>query len=441
MAKNRILVALVALACGAAAMAQDGGAWTLSRCIDYAKSQSVTIKQRRVSVAQAELDVRDAKSSRLPSVSFTSAQRFSNRPFAATSALVNGTEVVATSSKNTYTGSYDINATMPLYDGGQIKNNIELQKLNTRIAELNVDAAELSIEEQITRVYIQILYSQEALVQDDEQIALSQAQVDRAKALFDAGLLNRADVAQLESQLANDRYQRVADETTLADYKLQLKQLLELDGDTDLVVADPSITTDALAPLPVKGNVYAAALASRPEIKAKLLALDRSAIDEKIARAGRLPSINLSASTGTSSYSGNGNFFTQLKNQWNNGIGVTLNVPIYDRGKARNAISRARLEREAGELELQDARKQLWKTIEGYHLNATSAQQRYVAALEREKAARASYELTSEQFRLGLKNIVELQTDKTSLSSAVQQTLQAKYMAALNGALLRLYAR
>lgn len=438
MSQFKILLALALALAAAGAGAQS---WTLQQCIDHAKRQNISIKQQRVSVAQAELDVSDAKAARLPSVNFSTGQRYNNRPFSKSSAMVNGSEVITVDNRNSYTGTYDISASMPLYDGGKIKNNIELKKLNTRIAELNVDAAELTIEEEITRVYIQILYSQEAITQDGEQIALSEAQVERARALLDAGLLNRADVAQLESQLANDRYQLVADQTTLADYELQLKQLLELDGDTGITVADPSVTTDALAPLPTKADVYAAALNSRPEVQAKLLALDRSSIDEKIARAGRLPSITLSASTGTSTTTGNGNFFTQLKNQWSNGIGLTLSIPIYDRGATRNAISRARLERESDELALQNTRKQLWKSIETYHLNATGAQQRYAAAGERERAARASYELTSEQFRLGMKNIVELQTDKTALSAAVQQTLQAKYTAALNSALLRLYAR
>ncbi len=432
---------MLALALALATTGAGAKSWTLQQCIDHAKQQNISIKQQRVSVAQAELDVSDAKAARLPSVNFSTGQRYNNRPFSKYSAMVNGSEVITVDNRNSYTGTYNISASMPLYDGGKIKNNIELKKLNTRIAELNVDAASLTIEEEITRVYIQILYSQEAVTQDGEQIALSEAQVERAHALLDAGLLNRADVAQLESQLANDRYQLVADQTTLADYELQLKQLLELDGDTTITVADPSVTTDALAPLPTKADVYAAALNSRPEVQAKLLALDRSSIDEKIARAGRLPSITLSASSGTSTTTGNGNFFTQLKNQWSNGIGLTLSIPIYDRGATRNAISRARLERESDELALQNTRKQLWKSIETYHLNATGAQQRYAAATERERAARASYELTSEQFRLGMKNIVELQTDKTALSAAVQQTIQAKYTAALNSALLRLYAR
>ncbi len=200
--------------------------------------------------------------------------------------------------------------------------------------------------------------------QDKEQIELSQKQLDRGRGLFKSGLLNKADVAQLESQNATDRYQLVADESTLADYKLQLKQLLELDGDQDLELATSGTDADALTPLPAKADVYAAALALRPEIQAGKLAMNRSELDEKIAKAGSLPSISLNAGMSTNTITGNSGFFDQLKRQWSNTLGVTLSVPIYDRGKTKNAIAKARLEKESSYLDLLDSQKTLWKSIE-----------------------------------------------------------------------------
>ena len=139
MSQFKILLALALALAAAGAGAQS---WTLQQCIDHAKRQNISIKQQRVSVAQAELDVSDAKAARLPSVNFSTGQRYNNRPFSKSSAMVNGSEVITVDNRNSYTGTYDISASMPLYDGGKIKNNIELKKLNTRIAELNVDAAE-----------------------------------------------------------------------------------------------------------------------------------------------------------------------------------------------------------------------------------------------------------------------------------------------------------
>ena len=414
--------------------------WTLQDCINWAKQQSITVQRNKVNVRSAQIAIEDAKANRLPTVDFSTYQNVSNRPFQESySGVIGGSEVVTFNNKNSYSGNYSVSASMNLYNGGQTKNNIRLAEINSQIAELQVLASELTIEEQITQLYIQILYSQDAVNHDDELIALAEAQLEQARARKQAGLLNKADVSQFESQLAQDKYQKVADQTALDGYRLQLKQLMELDGDENLEIADPQLLNDVLAELPDKQTVFQNAVASRPELKAQQLAMDKTYIDEEIAKAGSKPIITASAGISTSNSSGNGNMFTQLKNQWNNGVGVSLNIPIFDHGKTKNAVARARLERENTYLDMVETQKKLWNTIENYWLQAYNNQQRYIAAKEKVDYCGESYNLTSEQFRLGLKNIVELTQDKTNLSTAIQQMLQAKYLALLNMSLLKYY--
>ncbi len=413
--------------------------WTLQDCINWAKQQSITVQRNKVRARSSQIDVNDAKGNRLPNVEFSTSQYVSNRPFQESYSGVIGSEVVSFSNKNSYSGNYNLNASMNLYNGGQTKNNIKLAEINSQIAELQVLASELSIEEQITQLYVQILYSQDAVKHDDELISLAEAQLEQARARKQAGLLNKADVSQFESQLAQDKYQKVADETTLEGFRLQLKQLMELDGDDALLLSDPTLESNVLAELPSKQRVYEHAMSTRPEFKARQLAMDKTFIDEDIAKAGNKPTIYANASISTTNSSGNGNMFNQLKNQWNNGIGVSMIIPIWDHGKTKNAVAKARLERENTYLDLVETQKNLWKTIENYWLQARNNQQRYIAAQEKAAYCRESYDLTSEQFRLGLKNIVELTQDKTNLSTAIQQMLRAKYEALLNMSLLKYY--
>lgn len=429
----------LAVAPAAPVAVEEPYVWTLQDCINWAKQQSITVQRNKVNVRTSQIAVQDAKANRLPSVDFSTSQSFSNRPFQETYSGVIGSEVVSFNNKNSYSGNYGLGASMNIYDGGQTKNNIRLAEINTQIAELKVLASELSLEEQITQLYIQILYSQDAVTHDDELIALAEKQLEQARARKQAGLLNKADVSQFESQLAQDKYQKVSDETALEGYRLQLKQLMELDGDDNLALADPQFTSNVLADLPAKQDVFQNAVASRPELKAQQLTMDKTYIDEEIAKAGNKPVIMASANIGTSNSTGNGNMFTQLKNQWNNGIAVTMRLPVWDHGKTKNAVARARLDRENTYLDMVETQKSLWKTIENYWLQARNNQQRYIAAQENVDHCRESYNLTSEQFRLGLKNIVELTQDKTNLSTAIQRMLQAKYEALLNMALLKYY--
>lgn len=175
MNKTNIITLLFLVCISQMAFAQDLlkvklAAWTLEDCINWAKQENVSVKRGRVSVEQQRINIADARSSRLPSVSFSTNQGLSYQPFRANSLSVNGSQVTTNVHKAGYSGSYGLSASMPLYDGGQISNNIKLQELNSQIAELSVDQTLLTIEENITKLYVQILYAQESLKQDDEQM-------------------------------------------------------------------------------------------------------------------------------------------------------------------------------------------------------------------------------------------------------------------------------
>ena len=114
-------------------------------------------------------------------------------------------------------------------------------------------------------------------------------------------------------------------------------------------------------------------------------------------------------------------------------------MTIFNNRQTKSAVQKEKLQHETSVLKLQDQEKTLYKAIEGFWLDAYSAQQRFVAAEKKQSSAQISFELVSEQFNLGMKNIVDLLTEKNNLSSARQETLQAKYMALLNTQLLRFY--
>ena len=128
-----------------------------------------------------------------------------------------------------------------------------------------------------------------------------------------------------------------------------------------------------------------------------------------------------------------------MKQNWNNSLGLTVSIPIFNNRQTKSALQKAKLQKQTSELSLLDEQKTLYKTIEGLWLDANSAQQRYAAAVEKLRSTQTSYDLIQEQFNLGMKNTVELLTEKSNLLSAQQETLQAKYMAILNAQLLRFY--
>ena len=430
-----ILSCLLLLPAGMKAEDDMPKQWTLRNCIDYALEHNITIRRNRINVESTQEDVKTAKADFLPSLSGNISQRIVNRPNSAS-----GT-ITTSESKTSYHGSYGIDANWTVYNGSKRVNTLKQQQLNSRVAELTVDESENSIEENITQLYVQILYSAEAVKVNESTLEVSRKEFERGQELFNAGSIASSDLAQLEAQVSNDNYQLVTSQTTLQNYKLQLKQLLELDGDFEMDLFLPPLDdSSVLIPLPTKDDVYQTALNLRPEIESSKLNIEASDMNIKISRAGYIPSLSLSAGIGTTNANGNDfSFSEQVKQNWNNSIGLTLSIPIFDKRQTKSAVNKAKLQRQTSELDLMDNQKTLYKTIESLWLSANSAQQQYVAATQKLKSTQASYALVSEQFNLGMKNTVELLTEKNNLLSAQQETLQAKYTAILNAGLLRFY--
>lgn len=415
--------------------------WDLQSCIDYAKEQNITIRKNRITAASTQIDVKTAKAALFPSLSFSTSQQVVNRPYQETSSRVGGSEIISSNSKTSYNGNYGLNASWTLYNGNKRLKTIQQEKLNNQVAELDVATSENNIQESIAQVYIQILYAAESVKVNESTLQVSIAQRDRGQELLNAGSIAKSDFAQLEAQVSTDRYQLVTAQATLEDYKLQLKQLLELDGENEMNIYLPALSDEnVLAPLPTKKDVYIRALSLRPEIEASKLNVEASELGIGIAKSSYLPTISLSAGIGTNHTSGSDfTFGEQVKNGWNNSIGLSVSVPIFNNRQTKSAVQKAKLQYETSMLSLLDEQKTLYKTIEGLWLDANSAQQRYAAANEKLKSTQISYELISEQFNLGMKNTIELLTEKNNLLQAQQEQLQAKYMAILNMQLLKFY--
>ncbi len=440
--KKRTMLAAALLMASKLAAAQEPKQWTLEECIDYAMANNISLQKSRLDKQSAIEDWKQAKSELFPSLNFSTTHSGGYRPWvnSGISTVANGT--VSTSvNKTYYNGSYGISASWTVWNGNKNRNNARLGKLNAEQAELDSAATANSIQEQIAQLYVQVLYLAEAIDVCKQSYETSLKNEQKGKEMLALGKMSKADVAQLTAQTAQDKYTIVEAESNLANYKLQLKQLLEISGDAEFDIYRPTTTDEsALSAIPALSETYEAAMATRPEIKSGRLAIEGSGLSLSIAKAGRMPTISLNGSVGTSTTSMNDNSWgRQFKTNFDASIGATLSVPIFDNRSAKTSINKAKIQLEQSQLDLRDKQKELYSTIEGYWLDANTNQQKFVAAKASVESEQASYDLLSEQFKLGLKNIVELMTGKSNLMEAQQNMLQSKYMTILDQQMLRFY--
>ena len=429
------------------AIAQEEGSvsgskkWTLEECLDYALANNIQLKQNVITMLTNEQSERQAKAALFPSLSVSTNHNGSWRPFSESFVNLSGGTMTTSSNKLNYNGSYGLNASWTVWNGGKNVKNVEKSKLTTAISALAAEQTANSIQEQIAQFYVQILYQTEAIKVQKQVLEAAKIHRDRAQTMVEVGSLAKVDLKQLEAQVSQDEYNVVNAQTQLENYKLQLKKILELYGTLDFDVATPIVNdNDVLTPIPTVFDVFTAARELRPEIKSGKLSLESADLDIDIAKRGYYPTLTLSAGIGSSNSSGRDDaYFEQIKKNMNNTLGLTVSMPIFDNRQNKTNVEKARLSRQNYELRLLDAEKTLYQEIETCWLNAHNAQQQYLYAKTNVESMQESYHLLSEQFALGLKNIVELNTSKNNLLQAEQQLLQCKYTTLLNLALLRFY--
>ena len=326
-------------------------------------------------------------------------------------------------------------------NGNRNRNTIKLNKISAEQAQADSATTANNIQEQIAQLYVQILYSIDAINVNKKSLETSKQNEERGKAFVEVGKMSRADLAQLTSQRAQDEYNIIASESTLRNYKRQLKQLLQITNDEEFDIVVPTTTDEMVLQLiPTLQSVYEAALEQRPEIKRAKLGIESSNLNIKMAKAQRLPTIgvNASATTTTTSMSNNA-WGTQLKNNFNLGAGVNVSIPIFDNRMAKTAINKALIQRENYMLDLKDKQTALYSTIENYWLQAVNNQEKFKAAKIATQSAETSYEMLSGKFEQKLINIVELMQGRDALLKAQQNELQSKYLTLLNIDMLHFY--
>lgn len=416
--------------------------WTLGDCVNYALANNISLKKTKVQQLTALEDVKQSQAALLPSLDFSTSQNITYRPWpeSGRQTVANG-YVQSSVDKTYYNGSYSVSGNWTVWNGERNTNQVKLNKLTEQQAVLDSAQTANNILEQIAQLYVQILYSNEAIKVNKSSLETSKANEERGKTMVGVGKMSKADLAQLTSQRAQDEYNIVEAESNLRNYKRQLKQLLQITNDDEFDVAVPE-ATDAMAleAVPALNDVYTATIEHRPEIKAAQLGVESSDLSLKIAKAQRMPTIglNLGVATNTTSMS-NDAWGSQMKTNFNVGGGVTLSIPLFDNRSSKTAANKAMLQRESYMLDMKDKQTTLYSTVENYWLQAVTNQNKFKAAQVSTQSAQESYDLLSEQFRLGLKNIVELMTGKDNLLKAQQNELQSKYLAILNLNMLNFY--
>lgn len=412
--------------------------WTLPECINYAIEHNISLKQRENATRQSEISLNTARNSRLPDLN---AGVQENLGFGRSLGMDN-----TYSNHNTSSTSFQISTSVPLFTGNRIENTIKLNQLNLEASTADLEKARNDIRTQIAQQYIQIVYDREMLEVAKRQISIDSLQVYRLEEMERNGKATLTEVLQQKSTMAQSQLTATQAENTYRLDLLALSQLLELPTPEGFSIVIPSVPSTSAAISGINPDaIYQDAVTTKPEVQAEQLRLKASDANILIAKSAKYPTLSLNAGLGTNYYKTlNGNFKqdgfgSQLKNNFSQNIGLSLNVPIFNRYSTRNNIRSASIDRENQQLALDNVKKALYKEIQQVYYNTIAAEAKYTRSLQAEATSKDAFNLTQAKYENGKATITEFNESKNNLMKAESDLVQARYELVYQKALVDFY--
>ncbi|MBS1730200.1 MAG: TolC family protein [Bacteroidetes bacterium] len=434
--------------------------WSLRRCVEYAMQNNISVQQADVQARIAALQVKQAQLNQYPNLNFNT-----------NLSLQFGRSIDPTSNQFTtskfFSQNYGINGGIQILNWGKLKNTVSFSRFNAQAALEDMKKAANDIALNVANFYLQVLLSNEQIQVSEIQINQTQAQYDFTKKKVDAGALPELNLAEIESQLATDSSNLITAKAAYTQNILSLKGLLNIDAalpfdiETPPVESIPLETFGALQP----DVVYQLAMMNQPEQKAFALRIQGAETNIKINKSSMYPSlsgfyglgsaynnqairvigsqmINVpigNVNVGGTNYDvypnspyvvntyGKAPYFNQLNNNFNQNIGLTLSIPIFQNGNARMNYERSKLDLSNMQLQKLQADQTLKTNIYTAYANAVSSFEKYMVGTKQVEAAQKTYDFAQKRYEVGLLTTFELLTDQNNLLLAKLQQMTSHY--------------
>lgn len=431
-------------------------AWTLRECVDYAIQNNLTVKQNEISSELSKLTYNQDKFSMLPSLNASAGRNWN---YGRT--IDPNTNTFTT--QQVESDNLSLNASVTLFSGFQIQNTLKQSRLNYYASVTDVQKIMNDISLNVVSFYLQVLYAKEQLKVADARVQQATESRDRVSKMVAAGTMVQGNLLDAESQLASEELAKITAENQLANARLNLTQLLQLNSPDGFDVVDPAVQVpDGNVTSMTPAQIYDLALKSLPEIKSadtRILSAEKGV---SIARGSYLPRLTAFGSL-SSFYSSSAKRFKsldfegflpngditsggdtvlspaftsvfedkpygdQLDENYNKAFGISLSIPIFNGFSSRTNVARARLNLQNAKYAAQQTRNQVYQSIQQAHTDALAARKKYDAMQRSIQAFEEAYTYAEKRFNAGLTNSLEFMTATNNLTRTRVELLQAKY--------------
>jgi outer membrane protein len=431
--------------------------WDLQKCINHALDNNLSIKQSVLNTKFSEQELSQSKAAIAPSIN-AFATNFYN--FGQTIDPLSN----QFASERVRSNQFGLNSRLTIFNGLQNYHTIKRNELNLSAARFDVDKSRNDISLAVANFYLQILLSEELVNVARNQIAITQRQVDQSEKLYRAGSIPYGSLLDVQAQLATEELSLVNAQNQVELSYLQLIQLLQLEREEaqKFRIVKPQISIELSAVIESRPNqIYDEAERFLPDIKSAETRLMGAEQNLMVAKGTRYPSLSLSGAFGTgysglrqelTGYSIGGDriigqtqsgelvttpdivplfalkpFDRQMRENFNQSIGLTLSVPIFNNYTTRSFVNSAKITMEIRENELEITKNRVKQDIQQAFADATAALNNLKASEKAFNALQQAFKYNEQRFEAGVINPVEFYMAKTRLNNAEADLQRAKY--------------
>ncbi|MDR1341020.1 MAG: TolC family protein [Prevotellaceae bacterium] len=398
--------------------------FTLEDCLNHARNNNYNLLSLKLSEDAREDSYQQSKKERLPSLNASLNESWSNSK--GNSASLNG--------------NYALNAGLTLYQGGNISNAIEQNRLQMEQAYYQTSQYENSLTIRILQTFLTVLGNEELLKYQETVLNASEEQWKQGREQFRAGQILESDYLLLEAQYAGDKNNVVNTQIAHGNSLLDLKGLLSISPENNIQIIYPD--TAALLEmsiLPSLDEVLNSTIGTLPDLKISQYNIDIAQTSLKMAKASYLPTVSFQGSVGTGHAADYNRFGNQLSDRLNEQIGISLSIPIYDNSRTRSKVTQSRIALQQAELDRKQTELDVRQTVASEYRNVVSAYNKYRTTDVRQNAWSKTFDVYRAQFQVGSITAVDLLQQQNNYISALNDYIQSKYEFILKRKILDVY--
>jgi outer membrane protein len=398
--------------------------FTLEDCLNYAKNNNYNLQSLKLSEDAKEDAYKQSKKERLPALSASFNENLNNTQ----------------GSSASWNGNYGLNAALTLYQGGNISNTIEQNKLRTEQAYYQTSQYENNLTIQVLQTFLTVLGNEELLKYQDAVLKASEEQWKQGKEQFQVGQILESDYLLLEAQYANDKNNIVDTQIAHENSLLNLKGLLSISPENNLQIVYPDTTALLeMSILPPLDDVLNSTFHSLPDLKISRYNIDIAKISLKMSNANYLPTVSLQGSIGTGHSLNYKRFASQLSDRMNEQIGISLSIPIYDNSRTKSKVTQNRIALQQAELDGKQTELDVRQTVASEYQSVVAAYNKYQTTQVRQNAYSKTFDVYRAQFQAGSITAVDLLQQQNNYISALNDYIQSKYEFMLKRKIIDVY--